>query len=313
MPDIQHIIVTRIGLGLRRPTPLRRSLIQLKHTLLPSIRAQSNRRFRWVLSTDSNTPAWFQDELRSLVGGLGRVAPHDPFSIGLTPPIPALCQEEFGTSEHILMTRVDHDDALHGAFVQKFQDELVEPSDRPVIIRAPLGIQVMPRAASVRFASPKRGDTSVGASVYVPRLDQRHVYNTNHNQLESKFSAAVRKIKSDEPLWAYFRSSTQDSQAGRRRGVRGEAVPDRSKWDTLALFGLMPQHFTDMAQELAELKDEPIVRMPSDLSILALKAQLMEIHSGYQRRHKKTLTEKAKRKLDFKMAVIRQAVYAVTT
>lgn len=318
---MRHIIVTRFGLGIRHPTTLRRSLVQLKHTLLPSLRRQTCQDFRWVITTDPNSPEWFYEELRILLDGFrpASIIPQDPFRLSMAPDTPALCMHEFGTVREILMSRVDHDDMIHPEFVALLQgsisEEIARSQAKVIVPSAPTGINVWPDTGAVRISNRAGlGAMSIGTSVYLDRVRRRHIYNTNHGYFEAKFASEGTVVSfplpSSDPLWAYFIYSTSDSHAGQNVQAPQPGL-DAERRRLMRVFSLSTKGLADFARELAQIAVEPLPKIPDDYTKYALKMHLVRIHSLLRSIAEDVDIEKDRRDLERDMQALKQAVYYV--
>ncbi|MDR6636653.1 glycosyltransferase [Paenarthrobacter nitroguajacolicus] len=84
----------------------------------PSFRNQTKRNFTWLVFLDSLSPAWFKEKISALSVGLFMpVYVEGPFSQDfLSRTIDSLC-----TTQSVITTRVDNDDAVANDFIETIQ------------------------------------------------------------------------------------------------------------------------------------------------------------------------------------------------
>lgn len=125
MSRFTHLILTRFNLRLPGVAPPEAGWLSHRVQLfekfcLPSVRAQSNRNFGWLLFCDAGTPPECREKLDSYADA-GTVRPHYIRDIR---EVPAVVMESVERgSTHVITTTLDNDDALARTFVEKVQDE----------------------------------------------------------------------------------------------------------------------------------------------------------------------------------------------
>jgi len=134
---IEHLVITRFsfrGDAFKKrnvPDPLNPSNLELRFklfeiTCLPSILAQTNRNFGWVLITDKDLRADLKERLGKLVGDKKRVYLHEYDPSENLANLDWLEQFLVGTPDYVLTTNVDDDDAIPEDFVSALQSHLFE-------------------------------------------------------------------------------------------------------------------------------------------------------------------------------------------
>jgi len=81
---------------------------------VPSVRAQTDTNFRWIVGIDARVPQWHQRRVEEAIRGIGhivRVQPGDSFS--------NCALKGLGVGKDIISARLDSDDALASTFVKK--------------------------------------------------------------------------------------------------------------------------------------------------------------------------------------------------
>jgi hypothetical protein len=129
--DYLHIVQTRFNLATpgkesdirNQPGWLRRRFELFEAHCLPSLAAQTERRFHWVIYFDDQTPAEFRERIEAL----RRIQPFTPYYTANFPAEgwPRSLRETFpDRPEWILTTRVDNDDGLAVDYVARAQEAL---------------------------------------------------------------------------------------------------------------------------------------------------------------------------------------------
>lgn len=225
---LRHIVSTRMGLGMRRPSFFRRHIALMAETLVPSLAAQTCQDFEWILATDAK----IDDENWEELGRVLRPYPNfravklDPFMHGLSPRLAAILPEGVGDVDLVAVSRVDDDDALAKDFVETVRREALAPDGGyPLAIAFANGVQVDPSTG--RFAPYTAEFIAIGLTL-VSRADSpMDIFGLNHKRLGAHVSAAggeVRVVAEGGARWIYARSPASDSgEALRVGGPNGES------------------------------------------------------------------------------------------
>jgi hypothetical protein len=131
--EFEHFLITRMNLGyierseIKGINPdiwLEKRLMLFFRNCLPSIRAQSNNNFTWVIYLDRMTPKKFIDSLKVHLTGLKNVrlffkyGHFDSIFIYVAADIRSLISNQ---TTHLITSRVDSDDMLHRDYISKVQ------------------------------------------------------------------------------------------------------------------------------------------------------------------------------------------------
>jgi len=148
MPDVRHVVLTRFNVPLKSfvkdrsgQTTLTEAWLEhrirlFRDVCVPSMAAQTCRRFRWFLLIDAAGAASLRPRLEAMLGGIDVVmleshnasAWRSGFREALS-PLP----------DRLLVTRLDNDDALHPDYVRRAQAILIPYADnRPDFLHLPL-------------------------------------------------------------------------------------------------------------------------------------------------------------------------------
>lgn len=125
---IDHVILTRFNV----PTPGRESLIRAQNGwlssrielfekyCLPSVMAQTNRNFEWIIYFDPESPQWFMDWIDRVSVGQ-QFHPMFRTSISRSEMLADISLVTGATADMLLTTNLDNDDGLAVDFVQRLQ------------------------------------------------------------------------------------------------------------------------------------------------------------------------------------------------
>ena len=126
--NFTHLVLTRFNTAIGYAPSLRRldsdwlreRLILFERFCMPSMAAQQDAQFQWVVFFDAASPAWFKDKIKSY-GTL--IMPLYIDGLATDPVIAErVARTGLVSSQYLVTTRLDNDDALasnHLATVQK--------------------------------------------------------------------------------------------------------------------------------------------------------------------------------------------------
>lgn len=214
--DFLHVVATRFGIGAFNEQWLayRQELFEV--LTLPSLDAQSEKDFVWVLCIDRHLPARFRARLDELAASrpylrLLELELLDDF----TPELIRWCRAEAEARgrSHLLTTRIDNDDALHrGLFgeIHKVARELLAGQrPLPAAITPTTGYQWVP-ATGQGFAT-YHFSHSMGTSALEAVADFESVYGRNHRKVPEWATAkggSVRAVDGHTRWWLYTTTNT---------------------------------------------------------------------------------------------------------
>lgn len=155
MLSYRHFIITRFNINIYpqefearlRPSWLLPRLELFQRFCLPSLQAQHNQNFTWLVLFDEQTPP----QIRKLISAYTKYPNFHPLYCGafdtVMPLIISTMQELACDAEWLLTTRLDNDDALGRGFVHCLQQvvesltpDQLAPSDT-LFINFPVGLQ----------------------------------------------------------------------------------------------------------------------------------------------------------------------------
>jgi hypothetical protein len=125
-PQADHVLLTRFNL----PTPGVESLVRAREGwlrsraelferyCLPSVRAQTNRSFHWIIYFDPESPRWLLDRIRSL-GADGTITPIFRESVSPSELLADIREVSGARHDELLTTNLDNDDGLARDFVER--------------------------------------------------------------------------------------------------------------------------------------------------------------------------------------------------
>ncbi len=113
---------------------------------VPSVAAQTNRDFTWLLYFDSTTPERFRETAEKLVSGMGNakifyIDGMDSFY----PEIQKFVSEDAKSAEYLITSRMDNDDCIHREYIQSVQNEFKSQDYRAIDILKGYSLQVEPQ------------------------------------------------------------------------------------------------------------------------------------------------------------------------
>lgn len=156
----KHVLVTRFNLRSAAGTRawdyewLRQRLQIFNEVCLPSVKAQSNGAFEWILFFDASTPHAILNDVRQSLGSTdlrhALVLSSQTFSGEFIAEAIGDVREEF-----VITTRLDNDDAISPGFMEAVAEasaRAVESGTRlPIVINPPVGYQIRKGRCYLRF------------------------------------------------------------------------------------------------------------------------------------------------------------------
>lgn len=304
-------------MGIRRRSELRRRIELLRHTLMPSLSAQTSDHFQWQIVTDTAIDRDSEEELRALLAGydnfgLTKVDTFANASMGV--PAAQICEDLFGSSENILLSRIDDDDAVATDFVEALHASLAGKSGL-ISVSFENGALLDPRRdVVVRFDARGHG---VGLSILSPDVSQVGPYTLRHKSAAEDVierGGSVIDIATDHPCWVQVLYHFSDSRETRGGGDMIEklmssrpAIGTEDSKMLLARLGLAP----DFSQRLLQVLDDcPIERIDiseSDLPRLSIKKEIL---NAVRDTRAKAAKAKDKNRYNKRLAALRAAYFA---
>jgi hypothetical protein len=268
-PSFEHVILTRFNVRYVEdpnapsigvdPGWLEERFGLFEQYCLPSVLAQTEQNFTWILFFDRATPEPYAERARALASR--RAGFHPIFCDAL--PLSAVHETVRRVSRNdpqwLLTSRFDNDDGLHKDFVATVQR--AQRFDRPEVLNCPMGIILRdnrayrrrdPSNAFISLSEPFSGMQTVFSIL-------RHVY--------ARESYPVRQVAS-APMWLQV---IHDSNISNR--VRGRRVPLAS---VAPQFVALSNRSTGAAREsglriLAENLSLYIVRSSRDIAVIIVR------------------------------------------
>lgn len=119
-----HLVITRMGIGVRNPKFYDDHIRLAGLTIAKSLSAQTQKDFVWVVAIDSRAPADVDDRIKALAPSVRtEVWRRDPFEVGIN-PIDRSRIKRLADGRSIITTRVDDDDFLHKHFTERLHESL---------------------------------------------------------------------------------------------------------------------------------------------------------------------------------------------
>ncbi|MBD3582615.1 glycosyltransferase [Flavobacterium selenitireducens] len=113
---------------------------------VPSVAAQTNRDFTWLLFFDSTTPERFRSVAEALVSDMGnaRIFYIDGMD-AFYPEIKKFVTADANSSKYLITSRMDNDDCIHRDYIQSIQNEFKSQDYRAIDIIKGYSLQVEPQ------------------------------------------------------------------------------------------------------------------------------------------------------------------------
>lgn len=219
MPDLQHVVLTRFNLPIKdfaKDRSGQTTLTEewLEHRLrlfhdvcVPSMVAQTCRRFRWFLLIDAAGAASLRSRLEPMLGGIDAVILESPNSSAWRAgfrkafsPIP----------DRLLVTRLDNDDALHPDYMRRAQEILIPyAGDRPDFLDLPLVLNFShgmcwdgEQFRRMAFRQNAFATWLVDRSEHDPAGFAPLPFDISHVKVGERFS--IIDLRQEEPMWVQF-------------------------------------------------------------------------------------------------------------
>lgn len=288
------LIVTRLCIGYQRPDLFEYRLALLEATAARSMRAQTDRDFTWVISTDCRAPDWVFSRLEAL-GDNVVVFKRDPLASGLT-PIGGEGVRSFGDVKTAVV-RLDDDDLLRRDFVAHLR---AVGADLPLnsAITWENGFNLYQGGVEpATYAWSGQGTTTISTADHF-----FNPYTTNHLRLGEK--AAARggvALVAQERMWVRTWHAASDSTAA--RGIRFERTGNDADLndfginDHQAIYKILsnqppPPQFAGKVQAASEVK-----------------AEIFKLYAEAKKQVRRSKTPKEVKSLKRRMARLAHALY----
>ena len=158
----------------------------------PSVRAQSNQNFKWLVFCDVDTPREFKDRLEAHAEWKGFLPYYTRTLEAYREPV---LENIDGSATHLITTNLDNDDAVAETFIENVQQQF--DGQEFQLVNFPTGLRL-------RLRRPKLYAHQVQANPFLSLIERNDDVTTirgcgPHNLLESKYDD-IRDVES-EPLW----------------------------------------------------------------------------------------------------------------
>ena len=211
-PSFAHLVITRIGIGVRRKEFYDNHLELARLTVAKSLTAQTCQDFTWIVSIDARAPDDVDERIKALAPQIRtEVWRIDPLERNLNAvDLPKM--RKFANGLNIITTRIDDDDLMSRNCIAVIQEKLGSCSP-PAAITFPNGLN-MTRYGIYNARFPW---IAIGLSSLSAPAATNHIYGFNH----TKVGASIEKMhgtaivaETSEPMWLRTIRSSSDSHAG---------------------------------------------------------------------------------------------------
>lgn len=230
--DFLHVVATRFNIGAFSEPWLEYRQELFEVLTLPSLDAQTERNFVWVLGIDPDTPPRFRKILDEMVESRPyiRLLEAELFN-DFEGALIRWCRDEAESRglSHILTTRIDSDDALHRDLFGEIQTHarqiLSGGHALPAAIMATTGYQWVPSTGQGFRAY--HFSHSTGTSLLETVEDFEMVYTKNHRKIPdwvTERDGYVKAIDGDTRWWLYSATSTSLMLLRIGKGLREDTI-----------------------------------------------------------------------------------------
>ena len=266
-------MATRVGIGVYDENWFDHRLTLLETITVPSMAAQSDQGFTWLLVVDRNMPERAAARLAGIIAGLpNAVALPVEFKTDFGPTMAAWARD-FATrqdAEYVLTSRIDDDDALVTDGVERLHAEAEQylTLGRPgrAVFSFTVGAMWIPTER--RAYSRYHDSLGIGLSVLEPLAGGvRGVYDWPHLEIKQRLvppGGYARGIDTADPSWLYAAHPLSDSDDGDRKRlerVRGHRYGYRLDDAMLTRFGLDPVAVDTLARTEPPDVTTPVKRL----------------------------------------------------
>lgn len=200
MTSFDHFVVTRFNVRVNEhqdvaPDSWLNDRFRLfKLYCWPSMFAQDNSQFTWIIFLDASTPQWLRQSLASLAGSA-------PFGFELIytdnvfgPDVIRAAIRELHTEKLVVTTRLDNDDMVATDFISTIQQHVAD--EKFMLINLVSGSQM---SSGLPYRRPYPANPFITLVENVPVPNQKTVFATEHYSMPSM--GAVRNIRTGHPMW----------------------------------------------------------------------------------------------------------------
>jgi hypothetical protein len=230
----------------------------LRHVVVPTLSAQSNQTFRWVIFIDQNIAPLVELRLKEVLRPIG-----DCEVVRLTRYGDRIAQArsltaQFGQDfDYVIQTRIDDDDAMHVDALRAIRgvvESLVSDGRKRGVIGLANGFDFLCESLQV-CANPK-GTLAIGLSIFHPASQEHGIFDYSHDVLcdsflDEKDEKGWTSLTLEGGSYLYSKHSLCDSSYFGMRG-RVHGAPDVVSHDSDAPFwsnfGLSAENVSSVAK-----------------------------------------------------------------
>jgi hypothetical protein len=246
------VLITRIGIGIRRDEYYRHRVGVAELALARSLHAQSDRSFTWVLVRDVRAPAWVDGAFEDLAAGLSfDIWRRDPTVVGIN-PVDWPVVRAMAAARPTILSRCDEDDLLHRTYVARTRQELAGRTPPCALTFVQGGNLIDGKVYPIRYPW-----VTAGLAV----LLNEKVWITPYFFKHTRFGVDMRErgfealeISTPRPMWLRSVSAGSDSAGRHRIRTRWWQRPARIAF---ADFGATQESIEQLRNALAEAPAAP--------------------------------------------------------
>jgi len=214
--EIQHFVLTRFNIASpgresnirNRPGWLTRRFELFERYCLPSMAAQTERRFQWIIYFDENTP----EQFRGRIAQAQSMVPFEARFVGITRMSDVardVIERVKPGTQRVLTTRLDNDDAVSSAFLANVRIA-AEQSPDDTVLNFPHGFALRDGRLYTAYDS-----SNPFTSLVEDCQDIQTIWSAQHRELGTKW-----RLKQVDVRYLWLQIVHGENVANRIKGMR---------------------------------------------------------------------------------------------
>lgn len=285
---MRHIIFTRLGIGVARPSFFKQHVALLEAGLFRSMAAQTSQNFDWYVAVDKQIDADSKTHLEKMF------SPHSNFHLLILDPLVVFrtvprftdLKIKLQADDTLALTRIDDDDALNISFIENLHSIINEHRNGTAPLSVAFGNGVEVYMDSRQYGHRFHPSTPVGLTIVSSGTDKLEIHAGNHKKIHLRMEELGGKhvaVETNEPMWAYARRDGSDSFNDPRRVLVELSKADDALENILQRCGISSQWMENVVQIQKNYPDfsSPIIGAPiSDgqvLNRMQIKGEILRL------------------------------------
>lgn len=274
---MRHIIVTRLGIGINRPSFYDVHISLLEKTIFQSLKSQTCTEFEWVIAIDSRIDSYSLERLQDLLCPFNnfRIITVDPLATySLNPGMKAIVGSEIGDTR-LAMSRIDDDDAVSVDFVATVKK--IAPSCGPAVIAFEHGIEIMPEQNTGGRVT--HDSIAIGLTVISDEDDPINIYSQNHRKWRERMNTIGGSyiLSQNKDAYIHVRWGNSDSHEGKKIRKKANELlhTDILLEEVSYKFGIQHTWIEDIKYTMKSTNDTRAPLVYSDVPRLNIKREIL--------------------------------------